>query len=206
VCTVPERPASVQRKHWLLSGSFSSDPRRAWSLGASFDTTSATGTTALANGTFQIVGESVVFKRDPYGRVRSELLNGATYAAHDIAYYDNGMVRRINNVHYERDLTTGLVGTIRFAPREDPDLATYAIVDQAPLRRGRSASPGIRAGERLEDAGFVLGRVTKTGRKVFKRPAPRSGTIPARPLRREKNRIGTSLTMLAMRTVLPVAW
>ncbi|MCP4200816.1 MAG: hypothetical protein GY769_02630 [bacterium] len=98
------------------------------------------GSVTLPSGV-RTINETVAILRDPYGRVRAEVVNGDAAAANDVAYYQNGQVARINNVHYDRGPATGLTHTLRFADRDD-DYATYVPIALPPDASYPSVSLG----------------------------------------------------------------
>ncbi len=70
---------------------------------------------ALASESGPYGNSSVVYERDLVGRVIGEA--GEEY--HDARYYPNGLVRRIDNVHYVRDPNNGRLTCVVVAPRDD---------------------------------------------------------------------------------------
>jgi RHS repeat-associated protein len=69
----------------------------------------------------QGVTQSVEFERDATGRVLSErtLLGAVEVDYHDARYLPNGLVKRIDNMHYARDPTTGRVDCVEIRARTD---------------------------------------------------------------------------------------
>ena len=63
---------------------------------------SFSGSVPYAHGGAQAINETVTYEYDDLGRVTRELLNGAT-AGNEVEYEANGLVKRINNVHFHRD-------------------------------------------------------------------------------------------------------